>query len=128
MCLPKGIYCPVAEQPRERPLGTVLKLAQVQEFVAEARERYALMTTRRARRYQRGSICKSHNGQIWYGKYYPAPGAPQKRVPLGRTSEMDAKQARVALDDIVAALNRNPARFVIETNETRADAARLASD
>ena len=36
------------------------------------------MTTRRARRYQRGSICKSENGEIWYGKYYPAPGAPQK--------------------------------------------------
>src|SRR5262245_53208163 len=66
------------------------------------------MTTRRTRRYQRGSICKSENGAVWYGKYYPAPGAPQKRVPLGRTSEMDEKQARIALDDIVAVLNRNP--------------------
>ncbi len=66
------------------------------------------MTTKRARRYQRGSICKSVNGQIWYGKYYPAPGAPQKRVQLGRTEEMDEKQARTALDDIIAVLNRNP--------------------
>jgi integrase len=66
------------------------------------------MTTRRARRYQRGSICRSENGQIWYGKYYPAPGAPQKRVHLGRTKEMDEKQARTALDDIIAVLNRNP--------------------
>ena len=81
----------------------------VQEFVAEARGRYALMTTRRARRYQRGSICKSENGEIWYGKYYPAPGAPQKRVQLGRSSEMNEKQARTALDDMIAVLNRNPA-------------------
>jgi integrase len=66
------------------------------------------MTTRKSRRYQRGSICKSQNGEIWYGKYYPAPGAPQKRVQLGRTSEMDQKQARTALDDMVAVLNRNP--------------------
>ena len=64
------------------------------------------MTTRR---YQRGSICKSENGEVWYGKYYPAPGARQKRVQLGRTAEMDEKQARTALDDIVAVLNRNPA-------------------
>src|SRR5712692_6625054 len=85
----------------------MLQSRQFQEFVAEARERYALMTTRRARRYQRGSICKSQNGEIWYGKYYPIPGAPQRRVQLGRVSEMDARQARVALDDIVAALNRN---------------------
>jgi hypothetical protein len=85
----------------------VVQLRKVQEFVAEARERHALMTTRRARRYQRGSLCKSVNGEIWYGKYYPAPGAPQKRVQLGRVSEMDEKQARTGLDDIVAALNRN---------------------
>jgi site-specific recombinase XerC len=84
-------------------------LAEIQEFVAETPERQALMTTKRARRYQRGSICKSQNGDVWYGKYYPAPGAPQKRVQLGRTSEIDEKQARVELDDIVAALNRNPA-------------------
>ena len=84
----------------------MLQLAEVQEFVAEARERDALMTTRR---YQRGSICKSENGEVWYGKYYPAPGAPQKRVQLGRTAEKDEKAARVALDDIVAVLNRNPA-------------------
>lgn len=87
----------------------MLDLSQTQEFVAETRERHALMTTKRARRYQRGSICKSENGEIWYGKYYPAPGAPQKRVQLGRTAEMDQKQARTALDDIVAVLNRNPA-------------------
>jgi site-specific recombinase XerC len=86
----------------------MLQLREVQEFVAEARERHALMTTRRARRYQRGSLCKSENGEIWYGKYYPAPGAPQKRVHLGRVFEMDEKQARTALDDVVAALNRNP--------------------
>ena len=86
----------------------MVQLQIVSGFVAEARERYALMTTRRARRYQRGSICRSENGEVWYGKYYPAPGAPQKRVPLGRTSELDGKQARTALDDIVAALNRNP--------------------
>jgi hypothetical protein len=82
------------------------QLAEVQEFVAETRERDALMTTRR---YQWGSICKSENGEVWYGKYYPAPGAPQKRVQLGRTAEKDEKAARVALDDIVAVLNRNPA-------------------
>jgi integrase len=46
------------------------------------------------------------NGEIWYAKYYPAPGAPQKRVPLGRTADMTEKQARTALDDIVAVLNR----------------------
>lgn len=86
----------------------MLQLPQVQEFVAETRERHALMTTRRARRYQRGSICRSEDGEIWYGKYYPAPGAPQKRVQLGRISEMDEKGARTALDDIVAAMNRNP--------------------
>jgi hypothetical protein len=86
----------------------VVQLQTVSGFVAEALERHALMTTRRARRYQRGSICRSENGEVWYGKYYPAPGAPQKRVPLGRTSELDGKQARTALDDIVAALNRNP--------------------
>ena len=80
----------------------MLQLPEVQEFVAETRERHALMTTRRARRYQRGSLCKSESGELWYGKYYPAPGAPQKRVQLGRTSEMDDKEARTALDDIVA--------------------------
>src|ERR1700691_5989205 len=84
----------------------MLQLAEGQEFVAETREGYALMSTRR---YQRGSICKSENGEVWYGKYYPAPGAPQKRVQLGRTAEKDEKAARVALDDIVAVLNRNPA-------------------
>ena len=87
----------------------MLQLAEIQEFVAETREGNALMTTKRGRRYQRGSICKSENGEVWYGKYYPAPGAPQKRVQLGRTSEIDEKQARVVLDDIVAVLNRNPA-------------------
>jgi len=84
----------------------VIQSIQIQEFVAETREKDALMTTRR---YQRGSICKSENGEVWYGKYYPAPGAPQKRVQLGRTAEKDEKQARIALDDIVAVLNRNPA-------------------
>ena len=68
------------------------------------------MSTKRSRRYQRGSICKSKNGEIWYGKYYPAPGAPQKRVPLGRTAEMDEKQARIALDDIVATMNKGPSQ------------------
>ena len=48
----------------------MLQLAEIQEFVAETRERDALMTTRR---YQRGSICKSADGEVWYGKYYPAP-------------------------------------------------------
>ena len=90
----------------------MIQSTQVQEFVAETPERQALMTTRRARRYQRGSICKSENGEVWYGKYYPAPGAPQKRVQLGRTSEIDEKQARVELDDIVAVLNRNPAHVL----------------
>ena len=87
----------------------MLQLPEVQEFVAETRERHALMTTKRARRYQRGSLCKSENGEIWYGKYYPSPGAPQKRVQLGRSSEMNEKQARTALDDMMAVLNRNPA-------------------
>ncbi len=87
----------------------MLQLPQIQDFVAETRERRALMATRKARRYQRGSICKSINGEVWYGKFYPAPGAPQKRVQLGRTAEMEEKQARIALDDIVAGLNRNPA-------------------
>src|SRR5262245_24220405 len=86
----------------------MIQSTQVQELVAETRERYALMTTTRVRRYQRGSICKSENGEVWYGKYYPAPGATQKRVQLGRTAEMDEKQARIELDDIVAVLNRNP--------------------
>jgi hypothetical protein len=87
----------------------VLQLPQIQDFVAETRERRALMATRKTRRYQRGSICKSINGEVWYGKFYPAPGAPQKRVQLGRTAEMEEKQARIALDDIVAGLNKNPA-------------------
>jgi integrase len=87
----------------------MLQSTEVQEFVAGTRERHALMTTRRARRYQRGSLCKSENAEIWYGKYYPAPGAPQKRVQLGRSSEMNERQARTALDDIMALLNRNPA-------------------
>src|SRR5207237_998422 len=94
---------------REKWRGGVIQSTEVQEFVAEARERRAFMTTRKARRYQRGSICRSQNGETWYGKYYPSPGAPQKRVHLGRTAEMDEKEARVALDDIVAALNRSPA-------------------
>jgi hypothetical protein len=42
-------------------------LAEIQEFVAETREGNALMTTKRGRRYQRGSICKSENGEVWYG-------------------------------------------------------------
>jgi hypothetical protein len=99
----------MAGQQRAKRAGVVLQLPEVQEFVAEARERHALMTTRRARRYQRGGLCKSENGEIWYGKYYPAPGAPQKRVQLGRSSEMNERQARTALDDIIAVLNRNPA-------------------
>ena len=70
------------------------------------------MTTRRARRYQRGSICKSQNAEVWYGRFYPVPGAPQKRIPLGRTSEIDEKQARIRLDDMVAVLNRNPAHVL----------------
>ena len=86
----------------------MIQSTQVQEFVAETRERHALMTTKRARRYQRGSICKSKNREIWYGKYYPAPSAPQKRVQLGRSSEMNERQARTALDDIIADLNRSP--------------------
>ena len=88
----------------------MLQFSEIQEIVAEAPERHALMSTRKAkaRRYQRGSISQSESGEIWYGKYYPAPGAHQKRVQLGRTDEMDEKAARVALDDIVAALNRNP--------------------
>lgn len=64
------------------------------------------MANRKVRRYQRGSICKSVSGEIWYGKYYPAPGAPQRRVQLGRCADMTEKQARTALDDIVAVLNR----------------------
>src|SRR3954471_2978059 len=87
----------------------MILLTLIQEFVAEARERHAPMSTRRSRRYQRGTICRSQNGEIWYGRYYPAPGAPQKRVQLGRVDELDEKQARIALDDIVAALNKNPA-------------------
>jgi integrase len=98
----------MARGQREKWHCVVLQLPEVQEFVAESRERHALMATRRARRYQRGNVSKSENGQIWYGKYYPAPGASQKRVQLGRTEEMDEKQARTALDDIVAVLNRNP--------------------
>ena len=90
----------------------MIRSIKVQEFVAETPEREALMTTRRARRYQRGSICKSPSGEVWYGKYYPAPGAPQKRVQLGRTSEIDERRARVELDDIVAVLNRNPAHVL----------------
>jgi len=70
------------------------------------------MTTRRARRYQRGSICKSQNAEVWYGRFYPVPGAPQKRIQLGRTSEIDEKQARIRLDDMVAVLNRNPAHVL----------------
>ena len=85
----------------------MLECLEIQEFVAEARDRNALMTTRRVRRYQRGTVCRSQNGEIWYGKYYPAPGDPQRRVPLGRTSEMDEKQARIVLDDIVSALNKS---------------------
>src|ERR1039458_4656234 len=87
MYLSKAIYCPVAGPDRESWASVVLQLAEIQEFVAETREGNALMTTKRGRRYQRGSICKSENGEVWYGKYYPAPGAPQKRVQLGRTSE-----------------------------------------
>lgn len=100
----------------------MVQLPQIQECVAEARERHALMTSTRARRYQRGSLCQSQNGEIWYGKYYPEPGSPQKRIPLGRTAEMDEKAARTALDDLVAELNRSslqmlgsePARRFIE--------------
>jgi hypothetical protein len=106
--LPKSIHRSLAGTERARWTGGVIQSTQIQEFVAETRERHALMTTGRARRYQRGSICKSWNGELRYGKYYPAPGSPQKRVQLGRTSEMDEKQARVAMDDVVAALNKNP--------------------
>src|ERR1035438_8153001 len=112
MCVSKSLDHLVAGKQREKRTTVVLQLPEVQEFVAEARERHALMTTRRARRYQRGSICKSQNGEVWYGRYYPAPGAPQKRVPLGRTSQIDEKQARIRLDDMVAVLNRNPAHVL----------------
>ena len=88
----------------------MIESTQVQEFVAETRERHACMSTKRARRYQRGSIGKSLNGELWYGKYYPTPGAPQKRIALGRCSEIDEKQARIALDDIVTALNKGPSQ------------------
>src|SRR5260370_34181003 len=107
ICLSKSVGCLLAGKQREKRTAVVLQFPQVQEFVAEARERHALMTTKRARRYQRGSLRQSENGEIWYGKYYPAPGAPQKRVQLGRSSEMNEKQARTALDDIIALLNRN---------------------
>src|ERR1035438_1633489 len=60
--------------------------------------RHALMTTGRARRYQRGSLCSSTKGEIWYEKCYPATDAPQKRVQRGRSSEMNERQARTALD------------------------------
>ena len=90
----------------------MIQSTQVQEFVAETPERRALMTTKKARRYQRGCICKSENKEIWYGKYYPQPGAPQKRVQLGRCSEIDEKEARTALDDIVAALNKGPSQVL----------------
>jgi hypothetical protein len=73
----------------------MIQSTQVQDFVAGTRERHALMITRKSRRYQRGCICKSKNGEIWYGKYYPAPGGSQKRVQLGRVSEIDEKRARV---------------------------------
>jgi site-specific recombinase XerC len=53
----------------------VLQLPEVQEFVAEARERHALMTAGRARRYQRGCLCSSENGEIWYGNPAHAQGA-----------------------------------------------------
>src|SRR5437016_13846384 len=76
----------------------VVQFKQFQDSWQERGKGTRFMTTRRARRYQRGSICRSENGEVWYGKYYPAPGAPQRRVPLGRTSEMDGKQARTALD------------------------------
>src|SRR5215470_13661077 len=112
MCLSKGIHRPLAGTQREREAGGMIQSVQIQEFVAETRERNALMTTKKARRYQRGSICKSENGEVWYGKYYPAPGAPQKRVQLGRAAEMDERQARIRLDDIVAVLNRNPAQVL----------------
>src|SRR6202451_2484761 len=104
MRLSKGICRPLAGPRREWRAGLMLQLAEVQEFVAETRGRDAL---RHTRRYQRGSIYKSENGEVWYGKYYPAPGAPQKRVQLGRTAEKDEKAARTALDDMVAVLNRN---------------------
>ena len=45
----------------------MLQLAEIQEFVAETREGNALMTTKRGRRYQRGSICKSENGEVGTG-------------------------------------------------------------
>src|SRR5262249_24997220 len=84
-----------------------IESTQVQESAAGARERQALMPMKRRRRYQRGTLCKSMNGELWYGRYYPNPGAPQKRVPLGRMDEMNEKQARTALDDIVSQLNKS---------------------
>ncbi len=110
--LSEAVDCRLAGAQRERRVGSMIQSTQVQEFVAETRERYAFMITKRARRYQRGSICRSKNEEVWYGKYYPAPGIPQKRVQLGRTSEIDAKEARVVLDDIVAVLNRNQAHVL----------------
>jgi hypothetical protein len=76
----------------------VLQFSEIQEIVAEAPERQALMSTRKAkaRRYQRGSISKSESGAIWYGKYYPAPGAPQKRVQFGRTDEISRRNTKMA--------------------------------
>ena len=65
----------------------MIESTQVQEFVAETRESDALMITKKNRRYQRGSLGLSNNGELWYGRYYPVPGEPQKSILLGRTAD-----------------------------------------
>jgi hypothetical protein len=83
----------------------VIQSTQIQEFVAETPERQALMTTK-SKEISTRRYLQLTKRVVWYGKYYPAPDAPEKRVQLGRTSETRSEHG--SLDDIVAVLNRNP--------------------
>src|SRR5262249_53282943 len=65
------IYSPMAGRQREKGSHVVLQLPQIQEFVAEARERHALMTTRRARGINEAVFANHRMGRSGTGSIIP---------------------------------------------------------
>ena len=70
----------------------MLQFSEIQEIVAEAPERHALMFTRKAkaRRYQRGSISKSESGNL-VREILPGTGRPPEACSV-RSNRRDIPQ------------------------------------
>jgi hypothetical protein len=66
------------------------------------------MTTKRARRYQRGNLQITERRAL-VREILSRSRRSAEACSTRPTPEIDEKQPRVALDDIVAVLNRNPA-------------------